>query len=176
MRNRNGFTILELVVAMAIIGIMVALATTNLFTWREHYAAIDFRQEIFARCNEARARAMASNHQHMMAIDITAGTVTVLRGDAGTGSTNWTTVGNPAAAARGTGIHEVRADGFTFAQGDVARFWYNPGGQVMIDNTSDVVPLTVATIQVASEEAKDQATVRIFGWTSKARMENGWNH
>ena len=34
--------------------------------------------------------------------------------------------------------------------------------------------LTEAHVHISATNAADRSTIRLFGWTSKARLENGW--
>jgi hypothetical protein len=55
---------------------------------------------------------------------------------------------------------------------------FNPGGQVLTQtdpaNDNTILPLNQADVHLAAGSAADQATIRVFGWTSKARLSNGW--
>jgi hypothetical protein len=54
---------------------------------------------------------------------------------------------------------------------------YNPDGEVLVQTTlagTTGSPLTEAYVHIAATNAADQATIRVFGWTSKARLANGW--
>jgi hypothetical protein len=54
-------------------------------------------------------------------------------------------------------------------------FIYHPGGHVSSqDNTATIRPLVQANIRLTADNPADQMTLRLFGWTSKARIVNGW--
>lgn len=177
MRNRNAFTLIELVITMTIVGIMAVIATSNLYGWLSHASAVDFQRELLSRCNEARTRAMASNLQHRLVIDLGLETVALERGNLGAGSTGWTAAGSRTAGSRGAGIHEIIHDpGSVTTSAATFSFIFNPGGQVTaMDNSSSILPVDQARIHLIAENPSDRSTIRIFGWTSKARLENGWN-
>jgi len=175
-KNRGGFTLLEILVAMVIVGIMLTIGMTNLFLWLDHAAAVDFQREILSRSNDARTRAMASNRQHRMQVDMTNETVTLQRGNLGTGSTAWSNVGNPIEGKRGAGIQEIVYDNGTTVSASTNSFIYNPGGQVLaMGSSSNILPMNQARVRLTAENPSDRATIRIFGFTSKARLEDGWN-
>lgn len=175
-RNRGGFTLLEILVATVIVGIMLTIGMSNLFSWLDHAAAVDFQKEILSRANDARTRAMASNLQYRMQVDMTNDNVTLLRGNLGTGSTAWSNVGNPIEGKRGAGIQEIVYDNGTTVSAGANSFVFNPGGQVLAwGSPSNVLPMSQARIRLDAKNPSDRATIRIFGFTSKARLEDGWN-
>ncbi|MEW6720810.1 MAG: prepilin-type N-terminal cleavage/methylation domain-containing protein [Thermodesulfobacteriota bacterium] len=177
MGNRNGFTLVEIFIALAIVAIMIVIASSNLFAWLGHASAVDFQREVLARSNEARTRAMASNLQHRMVIDLGQETVALERGNLGAASTGWTPIGNGIAGTRGAGVQEIIVDGGAPVTANIHSFLYNPGGQVMyMDNSAAILPVTQALIHLTSENPVDRSTIRIFGWTSKARLENDWTN
>lgn len=176
MRNRGGFTLLEIIVVMVIVGIMLTIGGSNLLLWLDHAAAVEFQREILSRSNDARTRAMASNLQHRMRVDITGETITLQRGNLGSGSTSWSNVGNPIVGNRGAGIQEIVYDNGTTVSASTNSFIFNPGGQVLaLDNSTIILPMNQARIRLTAGNTADRATIRIFGFTSKARLENGWN-
>ena len=78
---------------------------------------------------------------------------------------------------KGAGIHEILCNPLpasvippaTFA------FIFNPDGEVLTqDNAATVRVLTDAKVRLSAGSTVDQATIRVYGWTSKARLENGW--
>jgi len=179
MRNRRGFTLVEIMIVLAILGIMAIISTTNLLSWLRHSAAVGFQREFMARCSEARTRAMATNRQHRLWIDLGNGVVRLQQGDQVTHSsaTGWGDVGPQAIATRGAGIHEIIATPgpVTASPPVIFSFVFNPGGQVVaLDNAANPLPLTEAKIRLTADNPADQATILLYGWTSKARLENGW--
>jgi hypothetical protein len=55
---------------------------------------------------------------------------------------------------------------------------FNPGGQVLIQtdpaDSGTISPLTQADVHLSAGKSADRATLRVFGWTSKARILNDW--
>ncbi len=86
MNGRRGFTLVEIMIAIAIVGIMTVIATTNLFSWQSHYSSVDFQREFLSQVNEARTRSMATSLQHRLLIDMNTETVTLQRWNLGIGS------------------------------------------------------------------------------------------
>jgi len=178
MKDRRGFTLIEIMIVIAIVAIVATIATTNFQLWLNHSSAIGFQREFLSKSNEARTRSMASSLQHRLLIDMNAERVTLQRGTLGTGtpSTGWTSVGQPVVGSRGAGIDNVICTPAVTVPTTIALV-FNPDGQTLIqDNTagSAASPLTQADIHISATSVADRATIRVFGWTSKARLANGW--
>ncbi len=175
MRDRKGCTIAEPCIAMSIVGILAVISCSNLFAWFDHAAVVDSKRELFAMSNEARTRGMASNRQHLVVIDIT-NNMALQRGDKLTGATSWSGVGNVMDGARGEGIKEIVFDNGTTLSATTVAFMFNRGGQVLsLDNPSNISPMDQAKIRLTADNPTDRATIRIYGFPSKARIEDGWN-
>jgi prepilin-type N-terminal cleavage/methylation domain-containing protein len=176
MRDRRGFTLIEITIAVMILGIMVVIATTNLQLWQRHYSVVGFQREVLSLINQARTRSMASSFQHRLRI-VNAETVVLEQGNAGTASGTWVNAAPQVVGTKGAGIHEILCNPLpasvippaTFA------FIFNPDGQVLTqDNAATVRALTDAKVRLSAGSTVDQATIRVYGWTSKARLDNGW--
>ena len=69
MKDRRGFTLIEIMIVIAIVGIMAIVATTNFLSWQSHYSSVGFQREFLSQVNEARTRSMATSLQHRLLID-----------------------------------------------------------------------------------------------------------
>jgi len=176
MKDRRGFTLIEIMIVIVIVAIGATIATTNFFLWQNHYSGVGFQREFLSLVNEARTRSMASSRQHRLLVDNSAGTVVTLqRGTLGTGtpSNGWANAAQPVIGSRGAGV--ARIDNCALVTGPPFALLFNPDGEVLVQDSSTVSPLTQADIRISAASAADQATIRVFGWTSKARLFNGWN-
>ena len=176
MKDRRGFTLIEIIIVIAIVGVVATIATTNFFSWQNHYSAVGFQREFLSRVNEARTRSMGTSLQHRLRIDFANETVVLERGNAGTASGAWVNVAPQVLATRGAGVHEIVCNPapVSVTSGTFA-FIFNPDGQVLTqDNAATVRALTDAKVRLSAGSVVDQTTIRLYGWTSKARIENGW--
>ena len=174
MKDRRGFTLIEIMIALAIVGIVGIMATTNFFSWQSHYSGVGFQREFLSRVNEARTRSIASSLQHRLLIDMNADNVALQRWDFGSGP--WVTVTQTVVGSRGAGISDVVCTPAVAVPSTFALL-FNPDGEVLVQtNTAGTAasPLTQADIHISASSVEDRATIRVFGWTSKARLANGW--
>ena len=120
---------------------------------------------------------MGTSFQHRLRIDLGTETVVLERGDAGTASGTWVNVAPQVVGTRGAGIHEIVCNpvpASVITSGTFA-FIFNPDGQVLTqDNAATIRALTDAKVRLSAGSTVDQSTIRLYGWTSKARLENGW--
>jgi len=177
MKDRRGFTLIEIMIVIAIVAIVGMIATSNLQLWRSHYSAVGFQREFLSQVNQARTRTMATSLQHRLLIDTSGETVTLQRGSLNNAS-SWTNVAQPIAGSRGAGILDVvcTPSPATAVQ-PIFALLFNPNGEVLVQSSSTATtasPLTEADVHITATNVADQATIRVFGWTSKARLVNGW--
>lgn len=61
MKNKNGFSLVELMVAIAIIGILAAIATPNIISWLQNRKYTTSVQRVISVMNAAKMRAVKEN-------------------------------------------------------------------------------------------------------------------
>jgi prepilin-type N-terminal cleavage/methylation domain-containing protein len=167
MRSEKGFTLVEMTIVLAIIGIGVILAGSNIIDWITHNQSVGFQRTIAQTMEEARNRAVSSQRQHRVIIDTTGNSVSLERGDKGVGSTTWTKVLSTINAPHGSSIDNVLTTmGIvtTNTSAGTVSITVNPG--------ADTFPLDLVRIYISNNLGEDW-TVRVFGWTSRVRVENG---
>jgi len=117
---------------------------------------------------------MTTSLQHRLLIEKGAARVTLQRWDLGVGP--WMNAAQPVVGSRGAGINNlVYAPGGTVST-DFALL-FNPDGEVLVQTTltgTAASPLTEAYVHITATNPTDRATIHVFGWTSKARLANGW--
>jgi len=174
MKDRREFTLLEIMIVLAIVAIMATIATTNFFSWQSHYQTVGFQREFFSRISDARTRSMATSLQHRLLIDMGAETVTLQRWDSGIGP--WVNAAQPVVGSGGAGISDVVCTPAVTVPANFALLFHSDGEVLIQTNTAGTTasPLTQADIHLSATSVADQATIRVFGWTSKARLINGW--
>jgi len=166
--REKGFTLVELVIVIAIIGIGAILAGSSVLQWIRHNESVGFHREVFSRVEEARTMAFSSRRQHRLVVDFSARTVAVERGNAGANSTSWTAMKSPVSAPFGAFIDSVlttQGGATTTSTSGTVAITFNPAGDTF---PSDLVRFRI------SNTLGEQWTIRVFGWTTRARVENGW--
>ena len=93
MKRKSGFTLIEVMIVVVIIGIGAMMAGTNMKLWVNKANAGGFFREAFAETSLAKGMAMATRRQHVIRVDFTANTLKIMRGDASHGSSGgWSDV------------------------------------------------------------------------------------
>jgi prepilin-type N-terminal cleavage/methylation domain-containing protein len=178
MRDRRGFTLIELMIAIAIVGITVMIATTNLQRWVYQTNARGFQREVFSRLQEARIRASSLGGRHRVVLDLTNGTAVLQKQDPPP-ATTWKEMDirlPQVKAPIGSGIASVTPyPSGTPVTGNTYAFVFNPSGEAYgqspADNTnSSIYLIDNSVILLTGANSQDNASITVFGWTGKARL------
>lgn len=173
MRSEKGFTLVEIMIVIAIIGIGAIMAISNLQSWNRHNNFVGFQREVFSELQEARSRAFSMSRQYRLAFDLDAKTVLLQRGNAPSGSTIWSADRATVSAPGGCTIDDIAwlrsGVGATPTSG-MFYLLFSPGGDVYQWASGPVVtPLDTADIHLSSDRG-ESATIQLFCWTGKARI------
>jgi len=79
MRNRRGFTIVEVLIVIAIVGILAMVAIPNFTGWVYHMRFTGFLRDVYSQFQEGRTRALATGIAHDVLVDPSANTVSLRR-------------------------------------------------------------------------------------------------
>jgi prepilin-type N-terminal cleavage/methylation domain-containing protein len=175
MRSEKGFTLVEILIVVAIITIAATLSISNLRSWNRHNNFVGFQREVFSEIQEARTRAIGMRRQYRLVIDLGAETVLLERGNAGGGSTSWSADRGTVSASAGANLVDVvysLAGTSTTVSANLFYLVFNPAGDVYRWNAGAITPLDTANLHL-STDAGETATIQLFCWTGKARLSVG---
>jgi len=89
MKNAQGFTLLEVVVCVAVVAIMFAVALPDLTSFRESAEQKEAAREVLAALRLARNAAISHNREYQVAFDLDSGSYWLEEGDSVSDSSSW---------------------------------------------------------------------------------------
>jgi prepilin-type N-terminal cleavage/methylation domain-containing protein len=171
MKDRRGFTLIEIIIVITIVGILAIIATSNLQRWMSKTNARGFEREVFSEFQAARIMASSNGARYRLLIDFGNRTTSLqLRG-----GSSWSAVSRPQVRAPfGAGIASVTPSGGSAVTSGYYAFVFNPSGEVYgqpdTANDNTIAAIDNAAILLFGANHQDNASITLFGWTGKARM------
>jgi prepilin-type N-terminal cleavage/methylation domain-containing protein len=173
-QNKHGFSLIEIVVAIAIIGVLAAIAVPNFLSWLPNYRLKTTARDLYTAIQNAKITAVKQNacvcaNFTVVAYPGTGGTYNVFNDDgAGVGGTacNGTKDGTETDITLATvGAGETLS--FAVFSGATSQFCFTPSSVVRGSKTG--------SIRVRNNNRRFRVTISAAGGVRLERSDNGTN-
>lgn len=133
LRTSQGFTMIELVIMVALVGILTAVAVPSFIQMRNSLNYRGAARDVASILRNARSLAISENREYQVDIDTVNRQYRLRRGDRVSGSANWTIIKDYVALPAGVSIATSEPTSLFFRPNGSAAF--NPDGDG--DTTND---------------------------------------
>jgi prepilin-type N-terminal cleavage/methylation domain-containing protein len=93
-QKNHGFTLVELMVTLAVVGILAAVAAPDVSQWIQNYRARTAARQLMSDLQSARIKAVSERVQFRVSVDAGNNQYQVQKGNDPEATTSWTNVGN----------------------------------------------------------------------------------
>ena len=107
--NRAGFSLVELMVTLAVLAIMTGIAIPSVLAWMPDIYLKDQAAEVKSAMMKARSLAINGGTEYRVVFNLDTGAFQIDQGDLMVGSTNWTTKFGPFETTGGVGFSDASA-------------------------------------------------------------------
>jgi len=133
----NGFTLIELVVAIGMMAILMAIAAPSFISWRENLKYRQAASGLVALMREAKSTAISTNREQRIAINVTNNGYQLQQGNSAANSGTW----NPSPR----NVSWVSLPDGVGIQTNFNRLQFNPNGTMLYYNQGNVAAINVGT-------------------------------
>ncbi len=176
MRNNSGFTLIELIIVIAILGAMVAVAIPNFLGFQPKSRLKTAARDLYSELQLAKIRAIRSNSDWAIVFNVAAGDYRVCSSDGG--DSLWTGTGNDIVTKTvvlsdyGSGVTYGIGTGFSGIDGSSIGNGVNYPGDVVVleprgttDNTGYVYLTNSNGTSYIGVGTLSSGVVRLRNWT-----------
>ncbi|MDY6854100.1 MAG: GspH/FimT family pseudopilin [Thermodesulfobacteriota bacterium] len=134
LKYQKGFSLIELLVIVAILGIISTIAIPNITAWIPKYRLKSTTRDIFSTLQLARMRAIAVGVEYQVSFDLNNETYYISKGNSSSGSVSWTQENEVSSAPNGIDIASL--------SGGLTNLHFHPTGSssngttITINNTN----------------------------------------
>lgn len=166
LHNRQGFTLVELIIAMALGAILMAIAYPNFRAWQQSASYKEVSRKLASTMLDARARAVTSNREHRVTVTLdssagnSANTYAMEIGNRSRNSTTWDPVANGSGTLT-SGVEVRGVDDCSQTDGTIVVIFTPKGGAPGAGPATGLCVMDTAGVQKFAVGVVDANTGRV---------------